>query len=161
MESIKQCKYCQERFENIKGRVFSNHMRWCYKNPDRNKSNENISKSVHIVVDRKYGKKTEYSVCCYKCKKDFLVIERSKKFPNKSKYFCSLSCANGRPQTKETKQKIRLSLKDRKYPSRKNTRNCIFCQVEYMSISSKGYKYCSDKCCKKAKEKRKQNTVFK
>ena len=54
------------------------------------------------------GKKPKkiYDVVCLKCKKRFVVSEFVHKHPEKSKYFCSRSCANGRQHTDETKEKI-------------------------------------------------------
>jgi hypothetical protein len=52
-----------------------------------------------------------FNVSCKKCGKEFEVEEPNHKFPKKSKYFCSRSCANSRgPRSNETKEKISKSV---------------------------------------------------
>lgn len=48
--------------------------------------------------------KKQFIVTCYKCGKSFEVIEDESKFPIKTKYFCSRSCANTRTLNDETKK---------------------------------------------------------
>lgn len=55
--------------------------------------------------------KKSFIVTCYKCGKTFEVIEDENKFPTKTKYFCSRSCANSRTITDEVKNKISNGLK--------------------------------------------------
>lgn len=55
--------------------------------------------------------KKQFIVTCYKCGKSFEVIEDESKFPIKTKYFCSRSCANTRTLNDETKNKISKGLK--------------------------------------------------
>lgn len=97
------CKHCGKEF-NLVGRVFSNHVRWCEKNPNRNNL-DNLTKAVQEHFDTIKGKITKFSVKCYKCGKDFFVMERSKNFPTKERYYCSRQCANSHERTAESIQK--------------------------------------------------------
>lgn len=63
----KTCPYCNQIFENINGKVFSNHVRWCSANTTNgDKGRANISKAGRF--ERIKVKKP-----CLKCKKEFEV----------------------------------------------------------------------------------------
>ena len=67
----KQCKYCNQIFKNIEGRVFSNHIRWCDKNPKpkvTQKGLENWKKAV----DNKHGKIIKSKTLAEKSAWDFI-----------------------------------------------------------------------------------------
>jgi len=88
----KQCKYCNQIFKNIEGRVFSNHIRWCDKNPKpkvTQKGLENWKKAV----DNKHGKIIKVNKKCAWCDKLF-IIERRNKIKLREKKCCSKSCAS-------------------------------------------------------------------
>lgn len=110
MKKDRTCKHCNKIFNNIEGRIFSNHVRWCDKNPDRNKSNYKIKNSLLKHSEKKYGKIIKFNVNCYKCNIKFDVYEHENKHPLKEKYFCSKSCANSRNHSNETKKKISKSI---------------------------------------------------
>jgi len=100
------CKHCNETISVESSRNFSNHVRWCKKNPSRNNT-KNISISKKKRDDEELGKLKSFKVDCKKCGKMFHVVEREKHFPKKEKYFCNVSCANSRIQTKDINDKKR------------------------------------------------------
>lgn len=110
------CKYCGKLFKNIEGRIFSNHVRWCDKNPkDRTKEfklkNEKIKEAYkRNPIKRKKEELKTFKVICIKCGKEFEVQEKESKFPQKEKYFCSRKCANSHIITDETKLKTSISI---------------------------------------------------
>ena len=147
------CKYCGKLFENIEGKVFSNHVRWCDKNPkDRTKEFEIKNKKLKQNIINKEGEIKLFKVTCYKCGKEFQIEEREKFFPKKDKYFCSRKCANSRVLTKDVKEKISKSLI-------KNIRYCQYCG-NIITEKTK-HKYCSLECLKNSKIKRLEETLNK
>lgn len=112
MEKERICKFCNNTF-NVKGRVFSNHVRWCNKNNSSNNTS-GISEGVNNYYDKKLGILTSYDLKCSSptCDKLFTIKERSKQFPKKEKYFCSRSCANKRIHSSNTKSKISKKMKE-------------------------------------------------
>ena len=110
----KICKHCNGIFQNIEGRTFSNHVKYCKSNPDYKRQKESMGKNLsdanYKFYDKKFGKLAKYDVLCYKCKKVFFVEEREKKFPEKEKYYCSRSCANARIHSDKTKKRIKDSI---------------------------------------------------
>lgn len=100
---MKLCKYCDKPIEGSNS-IYANHVRWCTKNEKNgDKGSSNISKKAFERYLKINGLKKEFNVNCYRCKKDFIVIESENKFPKKEKYFCSISCANsGRKRIKYT-----------------------------------------------------------
>jgi hypothetical protein len=107
----KLCKFCNLPFNNINGRVFSNHVRWCKQNPqhacyiEKNREFLNFGRSKKVF---------EYRYCY--CGNFFLVNTRSKKI------YCSRRCASKFTTNKRAKEgkykqhsfrnKISLSLKE-------------------------------------------------
>jgi len=106
MKKDRICQYCNETFLDVEGRVHSNHVRWCKKNPNDTTSNLKISATK--VAEKRYGRLIEYSVLCNKCNKSFSVKENEFSFPKKDKYFCTIKCANGKIQTKEANESRRI-----------------------------------------------------
>jgi hypothetical protein len=149
MKKYRICPYCNQEFENIEGRVFSNHVRWCDKNPNRNKSKKNISNGVQKSYDKKQGKLTEFEVVCSRCNKTFKVVEKEKLFPQKNIYYCSSFCAHKRTQTNLTKNKIKKKICDNLGidfdPYKRYLKKCKRCGKEY---SNKNRKFCSQECLK-------------
>lgn len=92
------CKYCKNDFSHLSGRQFSNHVRWCPDNVDYDHRLfvEKHKTKTQQREDRARGELTEYTVKCNKCNILFVVIERSKQYPKKKKYFCSSKCAYSR-----------------------------------------------------------------
>lgn len=105
-----KCEICGKEFNNIK--IKANHIRWHHK-PIENKLRfkEKAIKSLELRYNRDLGCLTEFEVICNKCNKKFKVIERAKKFPKKQKYYCSLSCANSKIYSAESKLKISKGIK--------------------------------------------------
>lgn len=136
----KKCKYCNEEFRDVSGRWFSNHVRWCNKNPSRNDI-QNIIVANKKSFDDRFGSVKEFEVYCIKCNKPVIVKEREKLHPKKNYYFCSVSCKNSHLVSDETREKISETLS---LP--KQTRKCLECNQEFeVRITSKK-KFCSIRC---------------
>ena len=145
----RKCIHCETLFENIDGKIFANHVRWCDKNlKNGDKGKKSLSTSAREFWVEKIGKIKEYQVNCGKCNNLFIVKERETKFPSKAKYFCSRSCANSRgKRTEETKNKIRNALAGKEYVN-KLISNCEQCGKEIRYSEKSKRKFC-DKDCKK------------
>lgn len=88
------CKHCNKQFEFSRTTEKGNHSKHCEKNPNRNKSYENLKQILCESNNKKFGVLTKYVVVCEACKKTFDIEEREKLFPSKENYFCSRSCSN-------------------------------------------------------------------
>jgi len=160
MKKDRECKYCKQIFENIDGRVFSNHVRWCDKNTTNNdKGGKNISESLKNRTINRIGDFKDFEVICHKCNKKFTVKEREKKFPMKEKYFCSRSCANSRKHSKETKEKIRKNLQKKSEDIIKFSKVCPFCKNNFETFR-KDQKCCSISCAAKNRYKHIDKTTL-
>lgn len=102
---VYECEECGETFTN--GKVKSNHVRWKHRDNYSKAGREKLRKTANKTNERMYGKWIEDSVNCHICGKKIEVKYRKGK--KKKKYFCSISCANTRTHSKETKEKIRKS----------------------------------------------------
>lgn len=175
VESI--CPYCEEHIIGNK-KVFANHVRWCKKNPKyEDIKNQMVGKLKNLAKvkqeeNAKYLK--EFTVKCSHCGKEIKVIEDSRKFPSKEKYFCSRSCSNYRIRTEETKRKISNSIIRRlqegdkigwakytlddngNYISKKY--HCIYCGKE---IIGNKRQTCSDVCYRLNKTKNSRDQKLK
>ncbi len=143
----KQCKYCNQIFEineSHSSRWFSNHVRWCDKNP-KSKNIENIKLANKKVFDDKFGDFRLFEVSCFKCNCKFTVEEREKLYPQREKYFCGLSCANSHVVSDETKEKIRLKF-SKIYLTVNQTRICVECDKTFEVLSNSKKRFCSRKC---------------
>jgi len=67
-------------------------------------------KSIQMQKERVTNSWKLFSVVCNKCSKVFEIKEYNVESPKKEKYNCSVSCANTRVLSEETKNKIRNSL---------------------------------------------------
>lgn len=99
MKKDRTCPHCHEEFKQIDGRVFSNHVRWCKLNPDKDRLSgkifkEKLAKKNNELTDRRNGRIKRFKVKCFTCGNDFYVEEREKLFPQKERYFCSLECGH-------------------------------------------------------------------
>lgn len=161
----KKCPYC---FVDIVGKhsIFANHTRWCEKNPRVIEIRESAATYSEQAIDRRFGEFKKYLVSCHLCSSEFYVNERELLFPSKDEYFCSRSCANTRPMSDVTKDKIREGTnkyisaqieKDGGVSLRRNIRpsgfvpfcrDCMFCgtSFEIREFSRKKKKFCSVKC---------------
>jgi hypothetical protein len=146
MDLIRQCKYCNQEFLNIAGKVFSNHVRWCKLNPSRNNT-ANICVAVNKHYDLTLGEIKDFEVNCAKCGKQFFVKERTNNFPEKDRYFCSRSCANSKVKSQESKDKTSKTLKGRQI-SKRETRICIGCNQNFVVTEKSNQKFCSNGCRK-------------
>ena len=167
----KECKYCKVKFQNVVGRVFSNHVRWCDKNPSRNNT-ENIKLAVAKSMDERYGKLTNFNVVCNKCDKTFVVIERELSFPLQDRYYCSIKCSHSRDFTIEQKKQISDTIKQKIKDGTFNTtcinsyiprehRKCLECNIDFEVIPSSDRIYCSKQCFVKNKKSSNEFLAYK
>jgi hypothetical protein len=138
------CRWCEEKFEDMGGRIFSNHVRWCSKNPERDDTN--FKNAVEKISSDKWGAHKEYTVRCLTCENNFSVCEREKLFPQREKYFCSRSCANTKKHSEDTKRKIKNALLKACGKEFKGyEKNCLFCNKSYRTLKKK-QRFCSREC---------------
>lgn len=158
------CKYCTTEFNDIKGRVFSNHVRWCNSNPTRNNMDNGQSKlNASERYDKRYGKNQLFTLMCI-CGNEYTIFCRKRDLSNPKivKKFCSRKCANKRTVSTETKRKISKTMIDNKSAFKRTsskypyTKSCIGCGTNIMVTSWRVdiRKYCSTDCRNK---KRQQN----
>jgi len=96
INGTRECKWCHLKFENITGSQLANHIRWCKKNPDRGKGlKEKLQIAKEKEMTEKFGLYKEFEVECSNpnCLNKVIVLEREKKFPEKTHYFCCKFCA--------------------------------------------------------------------
>lgn len=108
MKKNRICKWCNETFVDMEGRVFSNHVRWCDKNQSYDAaaySKRRSELSLKSEAKRHGGNFVDFAVSCHKCNVGFTVSEREHKFPSKERYYCSRSCANSRIFSPESNKK--------------------------------------------------------
>lgn len=141
---IRVCKHCNGEFENINGKVFSNHVRWCQKNPKQNDP-YSITKGMLRHYNEIYGCEKEFSVNCHKCGKHIFVREREKQHPLKEKYFCNRSCANSHDVTEEQRNKVSKKLSGR-IVSKRQKRICLFCNGSFDVTKVSKRKFCNMDC---------------
>lgn len=100
-----------------------------------------------LRANNRYGEFKLFTVECKKCGKSFEVNEREKLFPQKNKYFCSLSCSNSRNWNKEDKEKKRDSyFKNPNNKKKKEFENiCKNCDKTFKSFRVKR-SFCSLSC---------------
>lgn len=113
LEEINKCPYCKEVIKGSRG-LFSNHVRWCSKNPERDSIDKQFRVKRAETVARKRKERKDrlksFKVICTHCGKEFEVREPEKLFPLKEKYYCSRKCANSRTFTEESNRKRRETL---------------------------------------------------
>jgi len=171
MKEDRTCKHCGQIFEDIEGKVFANHVRWCDKNKTNgDKGSSNLSRVGKKRFDEKLGQKKTFTMQCQKCDKAFDVFEREKKHPERDVYFCSRTCANARgPRTEDFKDKVRewsrqntearlaeiLLTLDENAIIRDNriyiAKICPVCSEEFAHTLSRPTKTCSRSCASRAK----------
>lgn len=134
----KICKYCLKEFKNIEGKVFSNHVRWCNKNPNPKFSKDGYEKLIKSkVVKIKIIKQ------CEVCGKNFEII-KNENSTKKEKKCCSRKCSNS------IGHKYVIGLKKQ---------ICQKCGIEFDVPKTSSQKIC-DKCnnyVKVGKSKKKKN----
>lgn len=72
----KTCPYCHKEFRQIKGRVFSNHVRWCEENPRHNEiCGKKLRSKINATLKQKkinlHGVLKKFTVKCEKCGNEF------------------------------------------------------------------------------------------
>lgn len=146
------CKHCNGNFSTLSGRVFSNHVKWCDKNPTRGNGSKLAKDGLLEYYDELYGPIKEITKYCKVCNGEYAVICRNSQL-NNSRYVmqhCSLKCANTRVHSDEVKNKIKKSMLHRlgiQYPYDKI---CPVCNLNFSIYNSSESRrtYCSDKCIK-------------
>lgn len=110
MKKDRICKYCNTKFENVEGRVFSNHVRWCPSNTTNGDKGSSAIKRAELKrQDAAYGPVAKFTPECNFCKTPVEVFERLRQFPRRLKYFCSRRCANTHFRSPESRQRARES----------------------------------------------------
>lgn len=105
------CKICGIDFENKK--IYANHIRWKH-TEDSSLKAKNRSLGTMKSNDNRFGIWVESETVCsnINCNNSINIKYRSKKGP-KSKYFCSISCANSRgPRNEEFYNKTSIKMKE-------------------------------------------------
>ena len=158
MKKDRTCKYCNVLFENIEGKIFSNHVKYCDKNFNHNDKEyrSKIKKQLLLYWKEKQGEYKQFKVVCNKCQKSFFVKEKEKLFPLKEKYYCSYKCSNSRNITNIQKENVRKSLlKFNKLNGKgiKETLNCLYCNKKIIKYVLQNRKFCSKDCFYKWKIK--------
>lgn len=159
---MKICQHCKQEFsEDVIGRVFSNHVRWCDKNPNRNKT-DNLKKASQKFLDATQGKLMTFGVSCNKCNKSITVMEREFKFPSREKYYCGKSCSQSRIRTQVVKDKISQTLLDKinsgelivfgGHKAEYETRICPECNGSFQVNKIVSKTFCSVSCVRKNKK---------
>ena len=148
------------------------HERFCKLNPDYEhnikvvaEASRKASKSISNGLKEFYkynplNKIEEYKFICQRCGKQYSLMLRKRDFDNgKYSKFCSRACANTRCHSKETKEKIKNSLKkayektlsDETNNDRKqyllNPKKCKYCG-KTIDFSKKKHDFCSRECYK-------------
>lgn len=157
---IRTCPFCEKEIEVKNNKVFANHVRWCDRNPERDRlKGDRYRNKIQALKDARivfeFGDIKEFIVTCAKCGKQFSVFEREKKFPTKEKYFCSRGCANARKHTLVERIKISNGVKNsiksgktRKYFQLRQLeeRICLWCGQKFSAWTSSKQRFCSCKC---------------
>lgn len=173
MKKNRICPHCHEEFKEIDGKVFSNHVRWCKENPDRERLSgdlfkKKLSKSSYNFADRRFGKLKRFKVTCFNCGEDFYVEERENSFPQKERYFCSLKCAHQysghQADPKKIGEGVIRTLKEsgkykgvkigkKKIHTRRQTytKHCPVCNEDFQTFN-KEQKCCSISCSKQYRD---------
>lgn len=126
------CGWCGEDFTNIPGYRFGAHRRNCKLNPDRDAIIKIIANTRRIsAIKRK--EKTYIPKPCERCGKDHDGTFASGRF-------CSIHCANSKPMTTETKEKISNTLSLPKIIVA-----CKWCNTKFSTLSKTNL-YCSRSC---------------
>jgi len=109
---LKKCQYCESEIERHP--EYANHVRWCKKNPNYEKTNnnKNISTGMTKGYNKRLGEFKEFEVKCFVCNRLFKVKEREKSFPKKKKYFCKGYCSHVRVLDQISKDKISAKVKN-------------------------------------------------
>ena len=85
----RKCQYCDKEFENIEGRVFSNHVKWCKNNPNSSYNKTKCLECGELIpgISISLHKCKQKKICLF-CNKEFVDLYGESKF-------CSQSCSAG------------------------------------------------------------------
>jgi hypothetical protein len=143
----KKCEHCGEEFHNIEGRSFSNHVRWCEKNPNSVRHRKKECPHCNKQIDPS-GYKLHVASClhapenirsCKQCGKQITSYEQ-KDFCSRS---CSASYSNSRREFKNGYNSKGITLIDKVCPQ---------CDNEFQAKRRKTI-HCSKECYIKSKIK--------
>lgn len=161
----KTCPYCHKEFRQIKGRVFSNHVRWCEENPRHNEiCGKKLRSKINATLKQKkinlHGVLKKFTVKCEKCGNEFQVEEPENDFPIKARYFCSSFCSHSYSSGYVDTSKISVGMK--RYCtehgmvlSKKETRTCRWCGEDFETTNIRDAKCCCLSCASKYRQFRK------
>ena len=155
-----KCNFCAEEFKQVKAGSFANHKRWCKKNP---RFEEILNSTVQKLNERGNKKKEERELTkvnktleCEKCSDIFTRLL----LPNENARYCSISCANSKMHSQETKDKIANTLKygGKVFRRQKECISCKICGIQTIphDLNLKRNKLCSEECYNTLKEQRKR-----
>lgn len=159
-----KCKHCSNEFDYTRTTEKANHSRHCKSNPDRLDTYKKVKESSNKRITDSLGEIKPFDVVCDCCGATVSVKEREFKFPSKTKYFCSRSCANSRIVTPEHKEKTSRSLMEYNLSIGKNVKPkipiekvCLNCDSIFETISIKK-SFCNNKCSAQHRNKPKRAT---
>jgi hypothetical protein len=110
MKRTYNCEICNLDFKTFQGKA--NHVRWNHKDKEfYEKTIKKLSEATTKRNEITFGKWVDEKVKCHKCEN--MVDVRYREDKKKDKYFCSVSCANTRSHSDETKKKISESISKR------------------------------------------------
>lgn len=146
------CNFCSEEFKQVKAGSFANHKRWCKKNPRF----EEILKSTVQKLNECGNKRQEERELAkvnktFECEKCAGIFTRLL-LPNEHARFCTISCANSKIRSNETKDKLR------KANLIYENVNCVICNKnnDVNPRHLRQNKLCSEDCYTELKEQRKK-----
>ena len=155
------CPHCQQKFKQISGRVFANHVRWCEKNPKHDEiCGKGLAKKLAIAAAKqhleKHGIKKKFYVKCYVCDKEFVVKEYEKDFPIKERYYCSKQCSHYYSAKCVDPQKIRAGVlkynkEHNRFLHKQIIVKCCWCGKHFETDNVNSAKCCSRSCSSKLK----------
>lgn len=91
-----ECKYCKCNFNELTGRQFANHVRWCDKNlTNGDKGSKSIADAVNKRHDIKLGEYKDFTLTCsnINCGNNFIYRCREKNL-HKAPKCCSSKCSH-------------------------------------------------------------------
>ena len=139
------CKYCNNEFKQIEGKIFANHVKWCEKNPNSPKNKKvvcNVCKKEFSAMLFKLHNCTQEQ--CLQCNNLFI------KDGSKNK-FCSKSCAAKYFNNKRTNDpNWKSPIKGHRYES--IDRICCNCNKTFImpkNVNTNASKMCKE--CNKLK----------
>jgi hypothetical protein len=112
------------------------------------------SDGIRPRFDKQLGPVKDYQVNCKTCDTQFTVRERESKFPSKSQYFCSRSCANTRSHETETKLKIKAKREYQNNICKIRFGVCRDCNKSFL-VRRGNRKFCNPQCRKNHARKNK------